>query len=239
MKKCFLRKLKRSSSESFIPRLDTLTDDIYDRNVKKILNLINYTKSNKTGYHAESFESGYYSFSDEKHNIKGQRDPRERLENVPFSFKDKVVLDIGCNQGGMLDFISKDIKFGVGIDFNYKMINIASKIRSHKNSKNLSYFVFNLETENLNYIKDFLPSDKVDIVFLLSVCMWIKNWKEVIKFTSEISDTILFETNGSEEQQNEQVDYLKSIFSNITVVNETSEDDETQKNRKLFLCNKY
>ena len=135
-----------------------------------------------------------------------------RLEDIPFSFDNLSVLDIGCNQGGMLYELSNRIKFGVGVDYDSRMINVANKMKSHCKLNNLDYFVFDLEKENLDYLSDFLPEDKVDVVFLLSICMWIENWREVVAKIPTISRKLIFESNGKPEQQQEQIDELKSII---------------------------
>jgi len=66
--------------------------------------------------------------------------------------------------------------------------------------------------------------------------MWVENWKEVIKLTKEISSYLIFESNGKPEQQDEQVEFIKTIYSKIELINEKSEDDPSQKNRRLYLC---
>ena len=57
------------------------------------------------------------------------------------------MLDIGCNQGGMLYELSNRIKYGVGIDYDSRMINVANKIKSHNKLNHLDYYVFDLEKE--------------------------------------------------------------------------------------------
>src|SRR5574337_1044888 len=71
----------------------------------------------------------------------------------------------------MLFSIADRIRSGVGVDYDYKMINVANRIRSYKGTANLDYYVFDLEKENLELLRNFIQSQKVDIVFLLSVCM--------------------------------------------------------------------
>ena len=87
-----------------------------------------------------------------------------------------------------------------------------------------------------DYIYDFLPQEKVDVALLLSVCMWIDNWKEVIKFCKKISAKLIFESNGKPEQQKEQIQFLNEVYSNVQLINERSEDDPSQKLRQLFYC---
>jgi len=198
--------------------------------------LLNYTKTSGATYNGVDFPAGYHTLQINGVELPGQREPAERLELLPFDFTNKTVLDIGCNQGGMLFAVGDRISQGIGIDYDSRLINAANKIRSLKRAANLDFYVFNLEDENLSVIKDFLPDKKVDVVFLLSVCMWIKNWKEVINLATEVSDCLLFESNGRTEQQEEQIAYLRDRYKSVQQLSEKSEDDKSQKNRKLFYC---
>ena len=220
-----------------IQRLDTSVDgEKFDRTVKKVINLLSYTRKREIAYSATEFDTGYHSLNILGHQFSGQRNPRKRFEGLPISLKGKSVLDIGCNQGGMLHTFADDITWGVGIDYDNKMINVANKIKSVEKNHHLDFYVFDLENENLDYFNDFIPGDKVDVVFLLSVCMWIKNWKSVILKAKEISLAMIFETNGKDHVQQEQINFLKKNYKNVEIVTEKSDDDPKQKNRKLFYC---
>ncbi len=231
------KSIKNKKYKVKVVRLDTTKDDKnYDREIKKVMNLLNYTKKSAASYSAGQFFTGYHSFTINNYQFSGQRDPKKRFKNLPFSLQGLSVLDIGCNQGGMLYAFSKEIKYGIGIDYDPRMINAANKIKSYTKSYNLDYYVFDLEKESLDYIHDFLPEDKVDVVFLLSVCMWINNWKDVIKFSTNISTKLVFETNGKPEQQKEQIKHLKQVYQNVYLINQRSEDDPSQKMRQLYYC---
>jgi methyltransferase family protein len=216
--------------------IDKEVVDGLDRGARKILNLLSYTKQNDTTYNAEDFQSAYHSIQLGGTQFHGQRKPGERLKTVDFDFSDTTVLDIGCNQGGMLFEISDQIQFGVGIDFDQKMVNAANRIRSYSETDNVNFFTFDLQREELDIVRNFLPCEKVSIVFLLSVCMWIKNWKEVICWVSTVSDNLLFESNGSLAQQNEQEEHLRATYTSVSLLQDTSPDDPHQKFRKLYLC---
>jgi len=200
------------------------------------MNLLNYTKKSGVSYSAGQFDSGYHSFDLDGHHFSGQRDPKLRFKDLPISLEGKSVLDIGCNQGGMIHAFSDDLSWGVGVDYDSRMINVANRIRSFKSSKNTDFYVFDLEQEPLDYISDMLPEARVDVVLLLSVCMWIKNWKEVIRYAESISSHMIFETNGSEEQQGSQIAMLQSVYKKVELIHERSEDDASQKLRKLYYC---
>ena len=168
--------------------------------------------------------------------LDGQRDPDRRLELVPYEFEGKSVLDLGCNQGGMLFAIEPSLRWGVGIDYDAKMINAANRIKSLRGADKLDFYVFDLEREPLDLLEDMLSEERVDIVFLLSMCMWIQNWQEVIRFAARASDRMLFESNGTTVDQAAQVDYLRSVYREVVMLAGQSSDDPGQKNRRLFLC---
>jgi SAM-dependent methyltransferase len=204
----------------------------------RILNLLGYTKSSESPYSAATFQSAYHSVRLFGETIRGQRDPAARLDTVPFDFAGKRVLDIGCNQGGMLFAVADRAASGVGIDFDYRMINAANRYRAHSEHHHLGFYVFDLEKEPLALIDSFLGSSRLDIVFLLSVAMWIRNWREVIDKCRQLAPNLLFETNGSDEEQAEQKAYLASCYPRIVVVRSDSPDDPLQPRRQLLLCSR-
>lgn len=210
--------------------------DIDERNIKRVLSSLNYAKTSGETYSGKHYESAYHSMTLKGKYFRGQRECEMRLKNLNYDFNNKIVLDIGCNAGGMLHAISKQIKLGVGIDYDFRLINAANMIKSLNEENNLSFFIFDLEKENLTMIRNFILNDKVDICFLLSVCMWIENWKEVIHYTSSIALDLLFETNGTFKQQTEQVSELNKCYEEVKIINEVSDDDPSQKNRQLYLC---
>jgi hypothetical protein len=64
--------------------------------------------------------------------------------------------------------------------------------------------------------------------------MWLKNWQQVIDFAHSKSRSMLFETNGTALQQDQQISYLKSKYSGVDMLSEISDDDPIQKFRKLI-----
>ena len=230
-----------SACQTAVSRIDPYSDGpAHDSepDTRRVLNLLGYTKSSGSDYRAERFPAGYHSIDIGGTLYQGQRNPAQRLASVPFDFQGKSVLDIGCNQGGMLFAVADKVSYGVGVDYDSRMINAANRVRSYKQQRNLDFYVFDLEKENLDYLQDFIRSRKVDIVFLLSVCMWIRNWTQLIDWTSGITDDVLFETNGSREQQKEQAQYLERKFPNVIEVAAQSDDDPGQKFRRLLLASK-
>ncbi len=203
----------------------------------RLLNLLAYTKTSGSPYSAQQYPAGYHTLTLGDVVVAGQRLPAARLDLLPLSLSGMTVLDIGCNQGGMLfEAQQRGINWGVGVDYDPRMVNAASKAAQYRSVTNLDFFVFDLEKEQLSLLADFLPEAKVDLVFLLSVCMWIKNWREVIEFCSRFAPYMLFESNGSDQQQDGQFDCLKKNFKTVTTLQDTSEDDSGQKKRRLYFC---
>jgi SAM-dependent methyltransferase len=206
------------------------------KNFDKIKNLLQYTTTSDKSYNGSLYESGYHTLFVEDQIINGQRNPLERLKNVPFNFCDKVILDIGSNQGGMLFAVQDKITEGVGVDFDYRLVNVANRIKANEEYENLNFYVFNLEKENFNLFFNFIKNNTIDIVFLLSICMWINNWKDLCLWCSIHIKYMLFETNGTDKEQQDQINFLKSIYSKTLLINEESLDDPRQHRRKLYLC---
>lgn len=217
--------------------LDLPGADGIDIEVKKLLNLVAYVKANITPYNADEFTAGYQTLRIDDHEFIGQRDSEQRLEGVPFDFNGASVLDLGCNRGDMLLSIANRIKAGVGVDYDYRLVNAANRIRSHKLANNVNFYVFDLEDENLELLRNFVEGNTVDIVFLLSICRWLKGWKGVIDIARSLSNTLLFESNGSVEQQDEQVGYLRTKYPNVLLVSQASVDVPIDQRKRLLLCN--
>lgn len=216
--------------------LDPQDADGLDCETRKVLNLLNYTKNSGSDYAATTFESAYQTIRLGQHEFAGQRNPWQRLAGVPFEFDGATVFDIGCNQGGMLFCLKDRIREGIGVDYDYRMINAAYRIRAFNSANNLHFYVFDLEKEDLDVLTNFIPSQGIDIVFLLSVCMWIRNWRAVIRKAREIAPCLLFETNGAHQQQNDQESFLRQQFASVDLIRDSSPDDPGQTARRLYIC---
>lgn len=227
-------KLKYSRKYAF-SRIETDNSMNADERVfRQIQNILNFTKTSNSHYSAEQFPAAYHTINVNGRQVPGQRDPTMRLASVPIDFRGQTVLDLGCNQGGMIHEIRSLIKWGVGIDYDPRMINAANRIKTVNASENISFYVLDLQNDPLDLISDFMPDRKADVCFLLSVCMWLKNWQQVIDFAHSKSNSMLFETNGSPLQQDQQINYLKAKYSVVKMLSEMSADDPIQKFRKLF-----
>ena len=103
-----------------------------------------------------------------------------------------------------------------------------SVVAGEASKKMFQFEIRDLENEKLAYLQDLLPTEKVDICFLLSVCMWLTNWKELIDFvqkniipasainTSELVQQLIKDgnTNVVEKDVNEQY-HFNGNFNNV------------------------
>jgi hypothetical protein len=138
----------------------------------------------------------------------------------------------------MLLPLASSIRWGVGLDYDHRMVNAATRICRQTPHRNLDFYVFDLDREPLELIENFLPDGKADICFLLSVCMWLDRWQDVVHHAASLSSELLFEANGTAEQQRAQESLLRSLYYDVHRLSDASEDDAVQKQRKLFRCEK-
>lgn len=204
--------------------------------ILKALSLVAYAAKSTVAYSGDAFPAGYHSLVLRGKFFRGQRECAARLATVPYDFSNKVVLDFGCNGGGMLHSLADTISAGVGVDLDSKYINAAHAVKSLNGADNLNFFVLDFDNEDLSLANWFMLDKQVDICFLLSICMWLTNWKRVITTTSLMADTLLFESNGTDQQQREQVEFLHQLFSSVEPIDAGSDDDFTQSKRSLYLC---
>jgi hypothetical protein len=194
--------------------------------------------SHYNGWHNRS-EFGYHSFDLFNIHIPGQRNPKKRFEKIKkfYDFSGKNVLDLGCNTGGML-FHIPEIKQGVGIDYDEKCIESCTIFKERLNfSCSLQFYkadLNNFSVEEFCKEKQFAP----DIIFLLSIGSWIKNWRNLYIEAFKVSPAILLETNNDNEGK-PQLELFTQLGAIIQVVSETSDDDRTGNiGRKTYLITK-
>jgi hypothetical protein len=220
--------------------MDFLTIDIYPEAQEILKDALRKTV-NKTHYNGwnNRLEFGYHSFDIYNIHIQGQRNPTQRFEKIKkfYDFTDKNVLDLGCNTGGMLFHIS-EIQRGIGLDFDEPCIescnvfktwlHLAPEYEFYK--QDLNAFDCTVFCKEHNF--------KPDILFLLSLGSWVKDWKKLYSDCINVCNTIVLETNNDIEGA-PQLDFFKSQGFKITLVSSCSDDDCTGNyGRKTYLIEK-
>lgn len=164
---------------------------------------------------------GYHSFNIGNIALMGQRTPKKRLEKIRhlYNFKEKSILDLGCNTGGML-FHLPEIKKGVGIDIDQRCIACANKL------KKIFRFDYDLSFYAADLNKQINIEDNFDAVFLMSLKSWIKNWEGLYRKAAKTASTIFLETNNDEEGK-EELALFKELNYEIELITDRSADDTT------------
>lgn len=164
---------------------------------------------------------GYHSFNIGNINILGQRIPIARLNvfRKIYNFENKKVIDLGCNNGGML-FHLTEIYEGLGLDFDERCIKCAN------NLKKVFKFSYNLKFLKKDLNKPINLEKKFDVAFLLSLGSWINNWAELYKEISKKSKVIFLETNNEEEGK-KQLAFMHNLGFKIKLIIDKSLDDTT------------
>jgi len=210
-----------------------------DETSAKILGVLatvwNTTRSGSS-HSGPRYAAGYHSLSILGRYFRGQRECSTQLRKVPYDFNGRVVMDLGCNCGGMLHCIADEIRFGIGVDYDRRCTNAANCIADVNQHNNLRFYSFDLERENLARLDHFLCGRKVDILFLLSVCICISNWRDVLRYAARTANALLFESNGTAIQREEQTAQIRDLYEHVELLSECSPDDPWQKSRSLYLC---
>lgn len=202
----------------------------------KVLNVLDYTKTSGEAYAATKFPAGYHTLIFGEETLDGKRSPQERLAKVPYDFTDKTILDIGSNQGGMLFALGGVYRWAVGVDYDYRMVNASNVIKREFGVENIDFFVFDIDKDPHELLLDFMPEQKVDMVFLLAVCLWVNSWRELIDRCAGFSDAMLFESNGSPESQDEQVAYLKTKYDTVTFLSDQPDSNAEPGQRRFYFA---
>ena len=176
-------------------------------------------------------EYGYHSFNIGDIDIMGQRNPKRRIEEFSkyYDFTGKNVLDLGCNVGGMLFHIPQMNK-AVGIDYDLKVINAAKNISKILDVENINFIQFNFDTDDYDLLRSQITISP-DIVFLLSMGVWVKKRWKLFDFALSFKRPIILETN------NEKVNFIELSYflkknCKVKLIIDGSPDDATSNNRR-------
>jgi len=53
---------------------------------------------------------------------------------------------------------------------------------------------------------------------------------------AELTDVMVFEAHGNDQQQEGQLRFVQSVYQNARLISEQSDDDPTYAKRKMYLC---
>lgn len=163
----------------------------------------------------------------------------EHLARVPFDFRNKVVLDLGCRMGEALHSLAGAIRKGYGFDVDPDCVNAAHLTRGLNDVTNLEFFTFHPGQHDLALMKCFLLRQTVDICFLFATRNWFEQWPEVMAEAAKLCPALLFEEEEMLQHRSNQVDVLQKYYGKIELVAETVDDTgpfSLGTRRRLYLC---
>ena len=70
----------------------------------------------------------------------------------------------------------------------------------------------------------------------MNLALWVKRWKEALTACSPLTTSLLFEAHGKAEEQRDQIDFVRTLFRDLTLLSTSSDDDPTYSKRSLYLC---
>ncbi len=206
---------------------DKIIDQIKKTQVKKLYNgWDNKCENTHKSYHEFDIpDMGVY--------IQGQRRTSLRVEKLKnyISFEQKNVLDLGCNVGSMLIHLN-DIKQGIGFDIDHTCIETAIEISKILKKGNLSFYTLDLDKDYESVPLLFKP----DIIFVFSLGMWIKNWKEMYTHILNKYPTSTFVFEFNRHEKNEEFSFLSNLGYNLKYIG-TSDDDRNKVIRTQYIIN--
>ena len=177
---------------------------------------------------------GYHSIQIGNVNLTGQRNPNERLAILRqfIDFKDKVVVDLGCNVGGMLHHLA-EAKHAYGFEFDQRCVKAATRIAE----------IFQLpETFSQADLNTFQPNvvfntfvHKPDVVFLFNIGSWVGRWPKLYSAVAETGvPIIVLETNNDIEGK-PQLELFRRVGRKTQLLSQAMDDITGNVRRKTYL----
>lgn len=162
----------------------------------------------------------------------------EHFSQIPFDFKNKVVLDLGCHMGDVLHALTSTIKRGYGFDVDPDSVNAAHLTGSLNKITNLEFFTFHPERQHLSLLKCFLLDERVDIGLLFASRNWLEQWPQIIAEAAKLAPAMLVEEEIP-RHPSRQIILLQQYYKKVVPVAEALDDNgpfSLGVRRRLYLC---
>ncbi len=209
------------------------------REITEIKNLLLATKSKYIGKNVNFWKNpplayGYHSINISNIQLTGQRNPFERLNILRkfINFRNKTVVDLGCNVGGMLHHLF-EMKQGFGFEYDERCVRAATRISE---IFELPEKFYHADLNKFDVYRTFANIDKKpDIVFMFNIGSWVVNWTslytKIVEFGVRI---IVLETNNDKEGK-AQLDLFTKLGKTIVFLSKARDDITKNFLRKTYL----
>uniref|UniRef100_A0A7S0JLZ4 Uncharacterized protein n=1 Tax=Calcidiscus leptoporus TaxID=127549 RepID=A0A7S0JLZ4_9EUKA len=177
---------------------------------------------------------GYHSIQIGNVNLVGQRNPNERLNILRsfLNFTGKVVVDLGCNVGGMLHHLA-EVKHAYGFEFDPRCVKAATRIAEifhlpeHFYQANLNTFDPNSTFRGLEHAPD--------IVFVFNIGSWVGQWQQLYQAIANTGvPMIVLETNNDKEGA-PQLRTFRDMGRKVQFISQAKDDVTGNFRRKTYL----
>lgn len=182
-----------------------------------------------------SFDLPYFRVAKEE----AQRDCTRRLENfrvAPESLREKTILDLGSNVGGMLFEIQK-LNPGrcVGVEYDKDKVQLATKIAAYCGLNNVSFFHADIDKLKIKAVEG-----PFDVVFCLAVEAHVKSTRHLYALLSFATrETLYFEGNATTDPAEVESQLRKNGFVHVECVGLSDDDCVAENNcRPLLIARK-
>jgi acetyltransferase-like isoleucine patch superfamily enzyme/predicted RNA methylase len=218
---------------------DFLIDELY------IISGTFFTRKNDSDKRHSLQNKYIYSTFDLKHlsvdKKSGQRNIKKRIQEFGIhlnDIKNKNVLDIGSNIGGILCEITKmKPKSALGLEYDNEKVIISNRISRLNNLDSQLNFI-QKDVESDDFIQNF--KKEYEVVFCLAVIEHLKNKERFIDKLGEICTGILYFEGNSGTNKEFIINELKRVgFNDVHFIGNSK--DEINKNnnvRPLFIAKK-
>lgn len=184
--------------------------------LKRKLEICSQSFNKKGTRHVTKSGRIYSSFSIPTFSIEpeiAQRDNVRRLEKIKISnkeMKNKTILDLGCNTGGMLfELQNFSPEKCVGLEYDYEKIKVANRVAAFAGIQNTIFIHEDLDKIDLSKYQE-----KYDYVFCLSINAHVKDEKKLFKTLGHFTKKVLiFEGNEGTIIEKVKESLIKEGFS--------------------------
>jgi len=227
-----LKDLKSKFNDFLIEKLYNISGTFFTRK-----NDSDKRHSLQNKYIYSTFDLRYLSVDDKI----GQRNIKKRIKQFEINLnniKDKNILDIGSNIGGILCEITKmNPKSALGLEYDNEKVIISNQISALNKIDGKLNFI-QQDVESLEFVSHF--NEKYEVVFCLAVIEHLKNKEQFINKLGEICTEILYFEGNAGTNKDFIVRELKKVgFNEVKFIGNSNDEINVNNNvRPLFIAKK-